>query len=82
MPYRRLIAAADLVPVWQLRELPAEDPRRPAVFLTFFLLLAAPSLSPLLARGTGLAAGWLLLLPALWLALRRPEPAAKLGWNA
>ena len=76
------LAIATFVPVWQLMELPAGDPRRPAVFLAAILLLAAPAMSPLLARSTGMAAGWLLLLPALWLALQLRAPVAPVELGA
>jgi hypothetical protein len=75
-----LIAAA-FVPVWLLMGLPEKDPRRPIVFMVAILLLIAPMMGSVLAQATGVALGWLLLVPALWISLQLGLPAVRLAPN-
>ncbi|HEX4370675.1 MAG TPA: glycosyltransferase family 87 protein [Rhizomicrobium sp.] len=79
-----LIAAA-FVPVWLLMGLPEKDPRRRGVFMIAVVLLIAPMMGSVLAEATGVAFGWLLLVPALWISLQQgllapclpPNPVAE-----
>jgi arabinofuranan 3-O-arabinosyltransferase len=75
-----LIAAA-FVPVWLLMGLPEKDPRRPIVFLAAILLLIAPMMGSVLMQTTGVAWGWLMLVPPLWIAWRQSLPAIRFAPN-
>jgi hypothetical protein len=75
------LALAALVPLWQLTALRDDDPRRLKALIAATLLLLAPILVPVLAWRTGVALGWLLLAPALWLTLSIHK-SAELGGPA
>jgi hypothetical protein len=65
------LAIAALVPVMLLMDTHEGDPNRRAIFLVGAVLLAAPAICSFLAHSTGVALGWMLLLPGIWLALRQ-----------
>lgn len=68
------LAIAALVPVWLLMGLPENDARRRAVFMVAIILLVAPMIGSVLYQATGVALGWLLLVPALWVAWQQVRP--------
>lgn len=65
------LAVAALVPVMLLMDTREGDPKRRAIFIVAAVLLAAPAICSFLARSTGVALGWLLLLPGIWVVLRQ-----------
>jgi len=75
------LAVTAFVPIWLLMGCPENDPRRPAVFLAAILLLIAPMMGSVLAQATGVALGWLLLVPALWISLQQGLPVVRLAPN-
>jgi len=75
------LAVTAFVPLWLLMGCPENDPRRAIVFLAAIILLIAPMMGSVLAQATGVASGWLLLVPALWISLQQGLPAVRLAPN-
>ena len=72
-PYLQVydLVVASFVPLWLLAGLPTSDPRRSAALLGSAALIAAPFISPAVAKLTGFSIGCLLFIPLFVIAVRR-----------